>query len=195
MAKNAYCYPRINDVMGYEFISVVKIPEELTIAPQKNEIGREQNEANYDGRLTGATATEHQEQDDPNLPEEESRPGNDNASEKENGEEYEVAEMENISPYELEQLNKMAPWTNRDYDETFSDAEIDAIINSNPGIIINDGESDEESLRVAKEQDLLKKIESMKDDIEMTDSAEEAHGIMEAIKASNELDPSDVPDI
>lgn len=41
VGKDSYCYPKINDVMGYEFVNVVSVPEELTLPKQHQPVQEE----------------------------------------------------------------------------------------------------------------------------------------------------------
>ena len=196
MDRKAYCYPKINDVMGFDFISVVKVSEELTTghAPKK-ENTRDDKAENQD-RLTGANGRVSQDEDEPNLPDEVTPVDVSNSnSDEEPQTDYELVPTENISPYELEQLDKMAPWTNRDYDDGYSDEEIDTIISNNADLIDNTGSQDKEVLRIAKEQEIVRTINSMMDDMEKIDSSAEARGIIESLDKNGTLDPSDIPDI
>lgn len=45
--KGAYCYPAINDVMGYDFVKVVKVPEHLTAPKDPPKPAREETEEKH----------------------------------------------------------------------------------------------------------------------------------------------------
>lgn len=202
MDRKSYCYPTINDVMGYEFVSVVRVPDELTTGKHagKDEISSTGTPTRPAG-LEGISGEERHDEDEPNLPDERGQKSPLQAERKGKGEtedEYDVVESDvKIDPYELEQLNKMnEPWANRDYDDEFTEQMMDVILENNKDLIDNEGALDADSLRIAKEQEVLRSISVMEDFMENTDTSEAARSLMEDIENNKEgIDANDIPEV
>ena len=185
-AKDSYCHPKINDMMGYEFISVVKVPAELTggrTVPASVETG---SRTDRQARLVGTSDNDPVEDEMRERPEE-ADPRRDRAPE------YDVVETDMVDPRELEQLDRMAPWTDRDHDDSIPDSVIDEIIRNNRDMVDWGGSDDSEAIRIAREQEALRTIETMHDTMENMNAEEEARAIMDEI--GNGVAADDIPEI
>lgn len=210
--KKSYCYPWINDMMGFEFISVVRVPEELTRSVEKTSEMAENTVINLLATTDEPSNDENDVQlpDDPNRKENEEdrskilrrplrQPANSLKDRQEEAkEEYDVVETNvGVNPYELQQLDLMAPWTDRDYDNEQSDDMLDAIIRNNPDMIDMEGADEAEAIQIGVEQKALHEHE-----IEMLEDAfsNRAEANAKALELINKLgsdapDENDIPEI
>lgn len=183
--KHSYCYPKINDTMGYEFITVEKIPEDLrTHVPIDNPVETTPADSwKYDAsqgftNVTAARATAATD-DQPGKTDEEdiSYPQMDqkdpyrfgSIKRKNNEERLPESQLEDedlqddeetgdaINPQDIEDLRNMKEWFNKDVDNLPSDEDLIAMMEEHPEAI-DPNEPDRETVRqFIKEREELEK--------------------------------------
>ena len=179
--KDSYCYPKINDVMGYEFVSVVRVPEELLKDDEPEE--EESWEKSTSLGLTAVKPEDENEEseDERYYPDDEEIEGlipnantvptfNKKKEEEEPGQKKDEDDEEAYSDTigsltfeELEQLNNM-DWDDRDYDPQYTEEEVETIIRNNPDRINEPTEKEkEEAAKIAREQEMLAGMQFMQD--------------------------------
>lgn len=194
LPKDSYCYPAINDVMGFEFISVVDVPGELLqLEPEKPADWSESKGIGLQG-VAGTTQQDDDDEDSPHLPDEQlgkavprrnNLPQDDKQESQQNAEtettqeeekDYDVVPNGTISEYEIEALETLKSWTNRDYDDEIPEDNMDIILDNNKDMI-EESEPDEETLRMNREQTALENAmrmqEALDNDNGYTNMAEE----------------------
>ena len=171
IGRESYCYPEINDVMGYDFISVVNVPDELLGIAKKVEDKPDWGSSQSSG-LTAVSSTVEEDPDTPRIQPDE-RPAVRKAQSRRAGQENQPKEPEyeedvvvvdvplEVSPDELDQINRLdGDWTNRDYDDAIDDETLNAIIDANADMI-EQSEPSEEDLRAAMERQAMQSILEM----------------------------------
>lgn len=162
--KDSYCYPKINDMMGFEFVKVVRVPEELTIGPGKEEDKTSTEKAKPADRATGMRqvsvravgAGEDPQKLVTESPEDEGNTmrGIDAEGERIREQVEEVTRYEDLTQDIFDEIERNQSWANREYDDDgFSTEEIDHIIDGNAEKI-EDNATDEETeiIRFQKEE-------------------------------------------
>lgn len=152
-----YSHPKINDMMGFEFITVVDVPKELLEEKKDAEpdwskssgIGMsvrssgdtdDQDEIHDDTRPRGATATGGGAQEESRQDSEE--------------EEAPQGEQAEIDPEILEAINHIdCDWNNRDYDSELPDEVLDEVMDNNPDAI-ETADYTEEDIRASREREM-----------------------------------------
>ena len=174
--KNSYCYPKINEVMGYDFVTVVGIPEELRKGPVKKEPNWADSKGiGFTGAVTGVQNESPEDELYPETGAETSqrpekpmgKPLHSAPAKTEKEEQQEQTEVlpgaYGLSQKEMDALNNMADWTNRDLDLDRGDEYWDNMLNENEDMIDNEGEISPEDLQTAREQEALLAIKQMED--------------------------------
>ena len=174
LEKDAYCYPDINDVMGYEFVSVIKVPGELTKnqkAAQKPEEKRPTWEtARGIGGLMTVSYSERQDKGNPDLPDRTGptisrmtapEPGpHENTDVETPGEKIIVVQNEVYDEEAAMLMNGMSPdfddWPVEDSAQYSSEEQINAILESNKGSI--DESLDPDAMKTAEELEYIKSL-------------------------------------
>ena len=189
----SYCYPKINEVMGYDFVTVVGIPAEL----RKPAARKDKSWADTPGigmktvRNYNAESPEDEIYPDdnpsPETPQNATAPSKPGPTPEENARE-EVEQTEvipsayNMSPEEMAAINSMADWTNRDFDAERGDDYWNNILDENEDLV-EEGEISPEDLQTAREREALLAIKEMEDIFDDQDSfAAEAGEIMKEIE-------------
>lgn len=183
--KGTYCYPSINDVMGYEFVRVVDVPEDILGIPKAKEEQDAQKAAKSRGigaRTVSVTTVSSGEDTERAIREIEGEEegnriakgrGDGGPSQKEDaaatteGE----GEQEDISTFipaeDIEDLNdatvwNFGQWSNRDYDDDLpSDAEFADMIDSEPEIIEEPTDTEAQE-RIARDRESLRRYEEFR---------------------------------
>lgn len=163
-----YCYPKINDVMGFEFVTVVKVPDELLA--DKAEVKKSWTDTPAVG-LTAVSGAEpvndEDEIHDTTEPRDYYADGNaaDAAAAYGPADPAEVEEGD-ISQEDINAINSISVnWGIREEeDRTFDDEAMNAIINSHPEMI-EDTEHGEDDYRTARNVELERRIFGMQEDI------------------------------
>lgn len=168
--RSSYCYPKMNDVMGYDFVDVVKVPEELL-----NNKPKTVEDSFAEAKPAGITAVTN-EQDggpegdiyEPTAPVKE-KPHTEKApSNEQKKEEFEVADgytvvntETELDPEEISALNMMGgDWNHRDYDQAMDDEMLNAIMDNNAGDI-EQADFTEEDLRIAREKEEMERFDEL----------------------------------
>ncbi len=181
VGKDAYCYPSINDVMGFEFVTVQKVENELLGTQKENEKKTEDDrptrtvswgESQGIGGLRAVSRTQQASstQEDDAFPEEGNpqRPApysarsaqqNTQRAEEPVEEVKETEEVEGISEEELDfqqsTQSMWGEWENRDEQNMMSEEEMRNLINSNEELIEEPREDDEQK-RISDEIEKLR---------------------------------------
>lgn len=181
VGKDAYCYPSINDVMGFEFVTVQKVENELLGTQKENEKKTEDDqpartvswgESQGIGGLRAVSRTQQASstQEDDAFPEEGNpqRPApysarnaqqNTQRAEEPVEEVKETEEVEGISEEELDfqqsTQSMWGEWENRDEQNMMSEEEMRNLINSNEELIEEPREDDEQK-RIGNEIEKLR---------------------------------------
>ena len=208
VGKDAYCYPSINDVMGFEFVTVQKVETELLGTQKENERKPESTqpqrqiswgESQGIGGLRAVSRTQQASstQEDDAFPEEENhkRPApysarnaqQDTQQAEEPVEQVkETEEVEGISEEELDfqqsTQSMWGEWENRDEQNIMSEEEMRNLINSNEELIEEPREDDEQK-RIADE------IEKLRDAFKATEKEtyqEEIGNLMDELDSMEE---------
>ena len=171
VGKDAYCYPSINDVMGFEFVSVVKVDKSLAPAGEKQpkeEPRRSWEESQGIGtKRVSVTAVENGEdaermrreiEEGNNIDSFMMEQGSGSAEDHDDGAEAMTKETD-VSAKDLDDLSrsvewKTGGWSNRDWDEVMSDQEFADLVDNHPDMI-EEQKKDEENLRIAREAEAL----------------------------------------
>lgn len=210
-SRDDYCYPKINDIMGYDFVKVVEVPEHLR--PKKDAAPAEPEEKHVPswdkGSSSGmhavegddvkdevpaaveATSAEARQEDVQNLDDQDTARKYDNYvdtqrgnAETEDGEEEE--EMNDISEEDYAALQNGAAVVDWPMNENDDPARYDEYIEENPDVI-EAGDSEEEAQRVAAEtNDWKRDIESMAFKAE-----NEARSLLDGIGENDEQEKTD----
>ena len=179
--RSDYCYPKINDIMGYDFVKVVEVPENLRPKKDQTEPKEEKKDRPRwdDASSTGmrhvedegtdnapqaviqAVPAEARQEDIQNLDDQETAKRYDDYVATHGGnaaaENDEEEEMNDISEEDYAALQNGAAVLDWPMNENDDPAMYDDYIEENPGII-DAGDSDEEARKVAAE---MKKIGKM----------------------------------
>lgn len=173
--KQSYCYPKINEVMGYDFVTVVRVPLVQKAAPQPKRIAYDQTSmiGFTNGAVTASSSAQDEDEamireDDmetaAGMQETQSAQGH-----QPNRQEPLTATMDeqSVSVEDIELLNKatLCDWPNRDMDETVTDEYVDEMINQNSDRI-EESEPNEEQLRLSREQEALRRNSQMEKDLD-----------------------------
>lgn len=160
--KEPYYHAAINDVMGYEFVSVVPVPEYLLEDKKQEE---EQADKWAEQRAVGLTtisdSTEEQNPDNPDIYIPRDRPQSGAVEQPTAGEEptqenvEEVETVAEMDPETIEDINRVGgEWNHRDIEDGFSDEYLDVIIDKNADMIEMTGHT-EDDYRTSEEHLLL----------------------------------------
>ena len=174
--KDSYCYPKINDIMGYPFISVVRVPQELISDASKTDREPEWGGSESIGLKAVPAGKEEKEvdEDEPWLNEDRDRVINQwnqgnkgrEATPPSPADEHETVDLgENVSGEDVEmldQLGSMTEWTNRDFADSIPDDELNAVINNN-GDLIDQPELTDEDYRTAQEAEALQRMRELEE--------------------------------
>lgn len=197
--KDSYCYPKINDMMGFEFVKVVRVPEELTIGPG-TEDKTSPEKAKPTDRATGMRqvsvravgAGEDPQKLVTESPEDEGNTmrGIDAEGERIREQVEEVTRYEDLTQDIFDEIERNQSWANREYDDDgFSTEEIDHIIDGNAGRI-EDNASDEESENILFQQheieEAIARKESNKKEKKIMQKEDPLAAIMKKMKEQNE---------
>lgn len=179
--KHSYCYPKINDTMGYEFITVVKIPEELRSEPNNcTEVERSPSDswayAASQGFMNVGTAratTSTSDQSSKISEEETSYPQPDERDPyrigsinrrrteqkpfREKNDEDENNADTSINPQDLEDLRYLKEWFNKDVDNLPSDETLFEILEGHPEAMDPDEPDRDEARRIIMEKEELER--------------------------------------
>lgn len=179
ISKDAYCYPKINDVMGYEFVTVVNIPPELTQdKPKTTQKVEDWSSSSGIGlqAVSGQEGINDDGNEAPMISDDDSRYGKNSRPEKvfenvrtktdEQENEYEVVEESEISSEEIQMLDNMnTDWVNREYDDpNVEDDYLNAIIDNNPEMF-EQPVNDEETNRISLETKALQKMQAFEESL------------------------------
>lgn len=144
--KDAYCYPKINDVMGFEFVRVIKIDDDKNETPTTDEPQRPSWEDSQGiGGLTAVSTTEtkqEQEEDEPypetEKPQKAKPRKKDNSKQEEQQQdvdEGDITQVEGVTEEQLFFVNSFGPWPNHDTDNLPSDEELNQLLDQNQKMI------------------------------------------------------------
>ena len=195
ISKDSYCYPTINEMMGYEFVSVINVPDELVDDIKEDTLAPSDWEQSHGVGLTavpGLEGPKAQENDDP-YPEndEESRRitwGSPSGAEKpiqteeDKGYETSVADID-ISDEELNYLTGVnQEWAHREYDDTsIDDVIFNNVLDNNPEMIER-SEPTEEDLRTSMEREQIRLMREAEEKLADIDNGmDEAAGILDGL--------------
>lgn len=210
--KDSYCYPKINEVMGYDFISVVQVAQEL-LEDTPPEEQKKWDETEGIGGLKTLTKEDSKiiNEDEPWLDDDQESKAtsrknqqkpNDDTPENSIEDEYETVEA-SVKPDELEEISRLSgiEWGNRNYEDELPDDYINATIDNNPDMI-ESGEPSEKDLRIAREKEALALEQNF---IEaMSNPNNEGGSILDELEEyeqndknqeSTTIDPNDIPEI
>ena len=174
--KDSYCYPAINDIMGYEFISVVNVPQELltdtkAAKPQEDWGSSESIGLKAVSRDDGTSAVNEDEPWDWGEEEGSSPIRNIHKEPSAENNEHETVELSgDVAQEDIEMLDKMAKmpgadWGHRDYDTDDADPDetINVLINNNSELIDDPGDATEDDIRTAREAQALLQMKMLED--------------------------------
>lgn len=176
--RKSYCYPSINDDMGYEFVTVQKIPDFLL---KKEKVKAEEETPSWDETSgTGLSAVSSRGNDNdeedgyygieeetgegnklPDKPQRENGRNDSYSDDDDDGMDEHIGDSElekhdeivtvlNINADELEQISNW-DWGNDEQDEEISDEQLSSIVANNPGQVEFSG-TDNENARLILEQ-------------------------------------------
>lgn len=159
--KDSYCYPSMNDVMGYDFINVVQVPEELK---QDNNGGVKEEKTWDKSSGVGLTAVSHsktsperhgnEEEENEVYPSREGQPG----GESNNDSKVDVSERD---IKDFERLERLGGWISYDnHSETPTEEELMFLLDSNAGMV-DDNPDMEEAARLQAEKEELDRFNQM----------------------------------
>lgn len=218
--KDAYCYPKINDVMGFEFVKVVKVKNASTADKPQNNAEPERrpfSETPAEGKLRTISYGQRRDwtDEDQPYPEEdryrpmqiaENRP---RLRPIKTGEtQPDEADITNMEEFDENELllaqNSFAgqDWPNRDFDSCPSEEEWNMLLNENEDLI----EEPDATAEAQKTSENIKIInqetENIINEMLKKDFVDEAYAIMEGIDSDEDADGSkenitidDLPDI
>lgn len=154
VSKDSYCYPKINDMMDYEFVKVIQVDEKLRPAFKKKEDlpqpGPEEENTGTPAVRPGISAVSSEQRNDESgnvieeVPEEpKPAPVEDD--------EYESS-IDAATARDLENLgDSFNPWQSKDYDNSYYDQIIEQNLNDFPETIDEPDEVSEEARNMARE--------------------------------------------
>lgn len=160
--KNSYSHPAINDLMGFEFITVVDVPKELLEDKRKNkETAPEEEKTSWENSrglgMTAAGTDEAVSEDDIH---DFTQPRGNAEKEKDGQEEKSFPEVmeEDVTPLQLEAINRLpGEWGHRDIDEELPDETVDIILDRNRDML-ESRELTPEDLRAARDRELAERM-------------------------------------
>ena len=177
LEKDAYCYPDINDVMGYEFVSVIKVPGELT-KNQKAATKQEEKRPTWEtargiGGLMTVSYSDRQDKGNPDLPDHTGptisrmtapEPGPQENTDVETPGEKIIVVQNDIFEEDIDRLMNGVPadfdeWPAEDSAQYSSEEQINAILESNKGSI--DESLDPDTMKTAEELEYVKNIKEL----------------------------------
>lgn len=178
--KDSYCYPEMNDVMGYEFISVVQVDEELrkaetdkTEAAASSDVVRgERRGPNWnDSKGVGLTTVEspdsshrYDEEDDDSYPVQgqygEKPEGVGSDVTEENEETASHVEQEEISQLELDFIHG---WSSNDNIDEYSKEQLELAMDNSPELFKEPGDNHDAVRRINREREILQGDTSLHD--------------------------------
>lgn len=192
--KDSYCYPTINDVMGFEFVRVIKVPDELTQKEQSAGSPLDWGTSRGSiGMTTTSTRSSSQETgDDEPFPETNYMPGSVNKPNpvRTEGGAAEFDDDDNIlhdiTQEDLLEAQTTQEWP-RNNDNFNDDQEFISIIDQNQDII--EPPTDDEQHRIARE---IKTFNDMLGETEKEDFSETIENLLSDENYSEETEPEDV---
>lgn len=180
--KDAYCYPKINDIMGFEFVKVVKVDSEKTDPEPQPEPRPNWEESKGIGGLTAVSSNEmnqEREEDEP-YPDptaqrytrpQRQQPQQENT---ENVEEEDITQLNDVREEDLLEGNNFEEWPDHDNNSLPSDEEFGQILNNSEGII-EPPEMNSEQITTAKE---IEDLQRYVNDSEQTDYGPQVDNLM-----------------
>ena len=163
--KNAYCYPKINDVMGFEFVKVIKVNQETASSEKKPEAQPTWEGSRGIGGLTAVSSTEarqEREEDEP-YPETDTgrRPAKARRQHAEDNDSPDESDITQI-PFTEEEMNALSffssEWPSRgEYDSIPDDDAMDYLLDKNSDMV-EKPDMNQEQLKTAKEIEELQRI-------------------------------------
>ncbi len=198
VCKDSYCYPKINDMMDYEFVKVVQVDEKLRPVFKKKEDlsqpGQEEKNTETPAIRPSISAVSSEQRNDESgnvieeVPEE-SKPA------PVEDDEYESS-IDAATARDLENLgDSFNPWQSKDYDNSYYDQIIEQNLNDFPETIDEPDEVSEEARNMARENQNFNELYSdlMKLRSETIDS-DAGSDILEQLENMGP-DSDDVPEI
>ena len=207
-SKEDYCYPGINDVMGFEFVKVIKLKDEPQITndnPEKTVQKPDWEQSRGLGSLSteSINATRQDIEEDSPFPENDT-PGKDNSTssfqnkfkqapetESENNkiEESEITEAD-FSTVEYEAAMAWEGWENHEDDSFQDDEYINKMLDENPEMI-EESEPDKESKKIIEDYEAYKQTLYE----QPNDFSEEVEKLTEGLSFPKKEDTEDEPEI
>lgn len=157
--KDAYCYPRINDVMGFEFVKVVKVPSELTGTGSDKEQGlpswEKSQPINGFNTVSAKETRENQMEDEPYPEKENPMPGKTSQPEEETEQiDGDVTTIEGFDQNEKMIASNFGEWPHENIG--IPDEDMNIILDNNADMI-EPPPRDESEIQTAREIDQFKK--------------------------------------
>ena len=162
--KNAYCYPKINDVMGFEFVKVVKVNQDSSSVQQKADNKPSWEESRGIGGLTAISSTETRQEREEDEPYPETGTTRRPLRGKQQSENEETIDESDITqlPFTEDEMKASAffssDWPSRgDCDSVPDDDALDHLLDNN-GDLIEEPHMDKEQENTAREIEELQRI-------------------------------------
>lgn len=205
VSKDSYCYPKINDMMDYEFVKVVQVDEKLRpVFKKKEELpplpgpGEETAETPAGRPRFSAISSEQQSDESGNVIEEVPDEGKTvpAVADPDGEDEYESS-IDAETARDLENLgDSFNPWQSKDYDSSYYDQIIEQNLNDFPETIDEPDEVSEEARNMARENENFRELYSdlMKLRSETIDS-DAGSDILEQLENMGPESDDDIPEI
>lgn len=166
MPSRPYSYPKINDVMGYDFVTVVDVPVELLSDNKPAKLKFEDAPAiGLTAVSNEAAVNEEDEIHDTTQPRDYAESEEAEAGGYADGEERDVVEDGDIAMEDIDAINSMnINWDSRDEEDGTDDETLNAIMDHNAGMI-EEAELNEENTRVARIVEIERRMAQMTENV------------------------------